>query len=60
MKPGPRSLWAIFAAPIAIGVASVVGLVVALTGDGLRDVASWLALAVPVAATAWALRARRR
>lgn len=55
-----RSLWAVFAAPLAIAIASLVGLVAALTGDGLRDAVSWIALAVPVAVTAWALRARRR
>ena len=59
-KPGRRSLWAVFAAPIVIAVASLVGLVAALTGDGLRDVVSWIALGIPVAVTAWALRTRRR
>lgn len=55
-----RSLWAVFAAPIAIAIASLVGLLAALTGDGVRDAVSWAALSVPVAITAWALRARRR
>ena len=55
-----RSLLAVFAAPTAIAAASLVGLIAALTGDGLRDALSWLALAIPVLVTAWALRARRR
>jgi hypothetical protein len=56
---GPRSLRAIFAWPLAIFVIGLVGLVVALTGDGWRDAASWAALSAPVAAAGWAIRARR-
>jgi uncharacterized membrane protein len=56
-RPG---LWAVFAVPIAIALLSVVGLVAALTGDGLRDVVSWLGLAAPVAVTGWAMRRRPR
>jgi len=52
-----RSLRAVFAAPTAVALLSLVGLVSALTGDGLRDLVSWLALTVPVAA---AVRAWRR
>ena len=54
-----QSLWAVFAVPLAIAVLSSVALVVALTGDGWRDVASWVGLAVPVLAVAWAMKARR-
>ena len=54
-----RSNAAIFAAPMAIAAVSTVGLVSALTGDGIRDVVSWCALAVPVAVAGWAMRARR-
>jgi hypothetical protein len=50
---------AIFAWPIAIFVVGLAGLVIALTGDGWRDAASWAALAAPVAALVWAMRARR-
>ena len=53
------SLRAIFAWPLAIFLLGLVGLVSALTGDGWRDGLSWLALAAPVAALAWAMRARR-
>jgi hypothetical protein len=51
-----RATWPI---PIAIALLSIVGLVAALTGDGWRDVLSWLALAAPIAATGWAMHARR-
>lgn len=58
-QPRPRSLWAVFAAPIAITIVSAIGLIAALTGDGWRDALSWLALSVPVAAVAWAMKTRR-
>jgi len=47
--------WRIFRWPLAIGVASIVGLVAALVGDGPLDVLSWLLLggAVVVMAEAW-------
>ena len=54
-----HSLHKIFAIPLALALVSIVGLVVALTGDGLRDVASWAALAIPVFAVGWAMHARR-
>lgn len=55
-----RGLRAIFAIPLLLALASIAGLVIALTGDGLRDAASWAALAIPVFAVGWAMRARRR
>ena len=55
-KPSP--LRHIFAVPLLIGAASMVGLVAALTGDGIADGVSWLSLAVPLGAVAWA-RLRR-
>jgi len=54
-----RRLRAIFAIPLLLALASLAGLVVALTGDGLRDAASWAALAIPVLAVGWAMKARR-
>ena len=54
-----HSLRAIFAVPLLLALVSIAGLVVALTGDGLRDAASWAALAIPVFAVGWAMRARR-
>ncbi len=58
MKKGNR-LRTIFAIPLWLALVSIVGLVVALTGDGVRDAASWAALAIPVFAVGWAMRARR-
>ncbi|KRR05745.1 hypothetical protein CQ12_41180 [Bradyrhizobium jicamae] len=43
-----RTLGQIFAAPIAIGALSTVGLLAALVGDGVWDAVSWLALALPI------------
>ncbi|WP_341908851.1 hypothetical protein [Ferrovibrio terrae] len=56
----PQSLRAIFAAPLAIAIFSLVGLVAALLDDGLYDLLSWLGLAVPVAVIVWSLRWRRQ
>lgn len=39
----------VFAAPLAIAVLSIVGLISALVGDDVWDVLSWLTLAIPVA-----------
>lgn len=41
--------------PVLIGVASLVGLVSALLGDGIWDLLSWATLALPVliAGLAW-------
>ncbi len=54
-----QSLRRVFAWPLAIAAASIVGLVIALTGDGWRDAASWAALAIPVLAVGWAMRVRQ-
>lgn len=54
-----QSLRAIFAIPLLLALASIAGLVVALTGGGVRDAASWAALAIPVLAVGWAMKARR-
>lgn len=59
MKRRPQPLGTIFALPLALAALSIVGLVSALTGDGWRDALSWLGLAAPVAATWWAMQARR-
>ncbi|MGH7966300.1 MAG: hypothetical protein ACRERD_31495 [Candidatus Binatia bacterium] len=39
----------IWGAPLALGVASALGLIAALLADGLWDAVSWIALAVPIA-----------
>lgn len=53
-----QSLSRVFAIPIVIAVLSIIGLVSALTGDGVRDIISWLTLAVPIAAAGWAYHHR--
>ena len=61
MIPARRGLGAaaIFGMPILLAIVSLIGLVVGLLGDGWHDLASALAVAVPVVVIAWALRARR-
>ena len=59
MKKKALPLRAIFALPVIIAILGAVGLVSALTGDGWRDIVSWIGLVVPVLATAWAMKARR-
>jgi hypothetical protein len=54
-----RGLRSIFAVPLLLALASIAGLVVALTGDGWRDAAAWAALAIPVLAVGWAMSVRR-
>ena len=54
-----QSLQAIFAVRLVLAALSSVALVIALTGDGWRDVISWIGLAAPVLAVGWAMRARR-
>lgn len=52
-----RATWPI---PLLLATATLVGLVSALAGDGLADVAAWVGLGLPVAATSWAVRVQRR
>ena len=54
-----RPLSAIFAWPLAIFAVGIVGLVIALTGDGWREGAAWAALAAPIAAVLWAMATLR-
>ena len=57
-RAGRRSLGAVFIAPLFVAVVSALGLLSALTGDGVRDLVSWAALGVPVVVAAWAWRRR--
>ena len=59
-RTAPRSTGAIFAWPLVLGIACLVGLILGLTGDGWRDLFAWLLLgAMPlVLLLAW-LRRRR-
>jgi len=45
-----KEIWAM---PALLAALSVVGLTVALVADGLGDVLSWIALAVPVGVGTW-------
>lgn len=54
-----HGLRTIFRVPLLLALVSIAGLVVALTGDGWRDGAAWAALAIPVLAVGWAMRAHR-
>ncbi|MCG5243639.1 hypothetical protein MCW82_28055 [Azospirillum doebereinerae] len=59
-KPNtPLPFAAIFGAPLAIALVTIVGLVSALLDDGLYDAVSWAALLVPLVVLGWALRRRR-
>ena len=49
-----RSLAAIFALPALIAVASLVGLVAGLAGEGAADFLAWAGLAIPLLALGWA------
>jgi amino acid transporter len=44
-----RTLRRIFAAPLILAAITGVGLVAALTGDGIWDMLSWIALGIPLA-----------
>jgi hypothetical protein len=43
-----QTTWQIFAIPLGLGLVTLVGLVVALAGDGLWDAFSWTALGIPL------------
>ncbi|SIT14666.1 hypothetical protein [Achromobacter sp. MFA1 R4] len=53
-----QSAGEVFRVPIWLGIASVVGLVSALLGDGVWDGVSWGAILMPVVAVWWAWRRR--
>jgi hypothetical protein len=54
-KSAGRNGWRIFRWPLVIGLASLVGLIAALVGDGLLNVLSWVTLGgvVVVMSEAW-------
>lgn len=47
MRRPHQTLHQIFAAPLAIGILSIVGLLAALIGDNIWDAVSWIGLAIP-------------
>jgi len=57
-RPGARRR-SIFAVPLALGLASVAGLIAGLIDDGLFDLLAWIGLGSAVGAMVWSLYARR-
>jgi hypothetical protein len=51
-----RRVWT---APTLVAIASVVGLIAGLLGDGVLDWISWIGLGAAVIVLGWALAARR-
>ncbi len=49
-KKTSRALWR---APIIMGVSSLIGLIVALLGDGVWDIVGWVGLGVPMLVMLW-------
>lgn len=47
-----------FALPLGLALLSSAGLVLALTGEGWRDLVSWLTLSAPILAVIWAFARR--
>lgn len=47
-----------FAVPALLALLSLAGLVIALTGEGWRDILSWAALSAPLLAVIWAVARR--
>jgi len=54
-----RPLRVVFAVPALLAVATAIGLVSALVGDGIWDLVSWMLLGIPVAFALWFMKLRR-
>lgn len=52
----PQSADEVFRIPMLLGIATAVGLVSALLGDGIWDALSWLTILAPILAVVWAWR----
>lgn len=52
--------WKVWGIPIVIGIFSGIGLISALTGDGVFDLISWLTLGGPVLLTLWYLFKKKK
>lgn len=60
-RPATRhSTAAIFAIPALLGIATLIALIIGLTGEGARDWIAWALLATPILAFARAWRRRER
>jgi len=51
----PSRFWATYLLPAVLGVVSGGGLIFALVGDGLWDIASWGSVGLPLVVGAWHL-----
>lgn len=51
-RPRPFD-WRLWGMPIALGLVSLVGLVLGLVGDGIWDVLASVGIGLPVAACVW-------
>jgi len=49
-----RSIGRVFAVPMLLAVVTLAGLILGLAGDGTNDLFSWLLLALPIGALAFA------
>ena len=49
------TFWKIWLIPVALGILTSIGLLSALTGDGVYDAISWLTLGIPVVISFWYL-----
>jgi hypothetical protein len=49
----------VFVIPAIIVLASCIGLVIALLGNGMSDRVAWITLSIPILAVAWAMLTRR-
>ena len=45
--------WAMWRWPVAVGISSLLGLLMALVYDGWGDLASWVTLSIPVVVMLW-------
>lgn len=59
MSKAASNLRRVWTVPIVVAVASLVGLIAGLLGDGVLDWIAWIGLGAVVAVLAWALAARR-
>ncbi len=59
MSPRRKSTGRAYVVPALLALASVIGLLSALIGDGVFDLISWLTLGGLAATIAWALATRR-
>jgi len=50
-----NTFWKVWLTPLILAVLSLIGLLSALTGDGVWDLLSWMTLGIPVVVMVWFL-----